>query len=137
MKADLEYMENDTPSPRSPSDLPTQWRERAQLLREHGAPDHARLVEHLATELDQVLAAGGDITLNLQEAARESGYSAGHLGALLKRGVIPNAGRPGSPRIRRSDLPHKSDQKPGRPSKKSAANAATIANAFRERKREV
>ncbi len=120
-------------STRAPKDLPTQWRERALLLREHGAPDQARLVEHLATELDQVLAAGGDELLSLVEAARESNYTSGHLGSLIKRGLLPNAGRPGSPRIRRSDLPTKKAKKPGRPPKKRKADATKIANAFQGR----
>ena len=120
-------------STRAPKDLPTEWRERAQLLREHGAPEQARLAEHFAAELDQVLAAGGDEVLSLVEAARESGYSAGHLGSLIKRDVIPNAGRPGSPKIRRSDLPTKEPKRPGRPPKKSEAAAIKIANALREK----
>ncbi len=113
--------------------LLTQWRQRAQLLREHGAPHHAELVEHLAAQLDRALAAGGDEALSLVEAARESGYTADHLGALVKRSVIPNAGRPGAPRIRRSDLPHK---QPGRPSKKEAGavDVTSIAQAFKTNK---
>jgi hypothetical protein len=44
----------------------------------------------------------------LTEAARASGYSREHLGRLLKEGRIPNAGQPGAPKIRRSNLPTKS-----------------------------
>lgn len=99
----------------SPGDLPTHWRQRAQLLREHGAPDHARLVEHLAGELDHALAVGGDEALTLVEAARESGYSPDYLGGLVRKGKIPNAGRLNAPRIRRSHLPTKKSSKPGRP----------------------
>ena len=117
----------------SPKELPSEWRSRAQLLREHGAPDHAQLLEHVAGELHRAFGAGGDEVLSLVEAARESNYTSGHLGALLKRGVIPNAGRPGAPRIRRSDLPLKCARKPGRPRKQKAeVEANTIANAFRE-----
>lgn len=116
--------------------LPQQWRERAQLLREHGAPDHAQLLEHLATQLDRALAAGGDEALTLVEAAKESGYTSDHLGSLLKRGVIPNAGRPKAPRIRRSDVPHKSAERPGRPSKKEGAvDVSSIAQAFKPTKK--
>lgn len=45
--------------------------------------------------------------LNLQEAARESGYSADHLGRLVRDGRIRNAGRPNAPRVRRGELPRK------------------------------
>ena len=45
--------------------------------------------------------------LNLQEGARESGYSPDHLGRLVKAGEIPNAGRENAPRILRKHLPRK------------------------------
>ena len=45
-------------------------------------------------------------------AARVSGYTADHLGALVKRGKIPNAGRTGAPRIRRQDVPRKKPDVP-------------------------
>ena len=41
------------------------------------------------------------------EAARRSGYSADHLGRLVRDGKIPNAGRPGAPSIARRGLPRK------------------------------
>ena len=41
------------------------------------------------------------------EAARRSGYSADHLGRLVRNGKIPNSGRPGTPSIARRDLPRK------------------------------
>jgi hypothetical protein len=46
-----------------------------------------------------------DRLLTLTEAAEMSGYSADHLGRCVRDGMIPNAGRPNSPRIRRADLP--------------------------------
>ena len=127
------------PNPtRSAADLPTEWRARAEAMRLHGAPDHARLIEHLASELDEALGAGGDELLTLKEAARASGYSADHLGSLVRKGVLENAGRSGSPRIRRSDLPHKDAKKPGRPHRASDADAlATDFRNKRERKRKV
>ena len=103
-------------TPTSPGDLPTQWRQRAQLLREWGSDPHtARLWEMAAGELDHALGAGGDEALCLVEAAEESGYSADYLGSLIRRGKIPNAGRKHSPKIRRFHLPTKKSTKPGRP----------------------
>ena len=44
--------------------------------------------------LEEALAAENDEVLTLQRAAAESGYSADHLGRLVREGKIPNAGRP-------------------------------------------
>ena len=64
-------------------------------------------VKEILADFDAVVAAEMEVTLNLQEAAAESGFSADHLGALVRQGKIPNVGRPKAPRIRRSDLPQK------------------------------
>jgi hypothetical protein len=42
---------------------------------------------------------------NLTEAAALTGYTADHLGRLVRRGSIPNRGLPGRPRVRLSDCP--------------------------------
>jgi hypothetical protein len=47
------------------------------------------------------------VALSLGEAAAETGYSADHLGRLVRQGRIPNAGRKNAPRVLRSDLPRK------------------------------
>jgi len=57
--------------------------------------------------LESALAAQPDETLSLVEAARVSGFTADHLGHLIKTEKIPNYGRKGAPRIKRSDLPLK------------------------------
>jgi len=57
--------------------------------------------------------------LPLSAAAAESGYSAAHLGDLIRDGKLPNAGRPNSPRILRRDLPYK-------PGFRGADAAATV-----------
>ena len=41
------------------------------------------------------------------ETARRSEYSADYLGRPVRDGKIPNAGRPGAPRIALKDLPRK------------------------------
>jgi len=46
-------------------------------------------------------------TLTLRDAARESGYTADHLGRLVRNGTLPNVGRKHSPRVRACDLPRK------------------------------
>ena len=101
--------------PPGPSTLSTTWRERAELLASFGDPNCARIWQLAAAELDEAQRALGAETLTLAEAARESGYSQDHLGSLIRRGKLPNAGRLHAPLIRRSDLPIKSSTAPGRP----------------------
>ncbi len=64
-------------------------------------------LESCAAELETTLRERDETTLSLTEAARESGYSADHLGRLVRDGKIPNVGRPGAPRITRRHLPRK------------------------------
>jgi len=63
--------------------------------------------EVAANELEAALRDEADELLTLSQAAAESGYSEDHLGRELRAGRIPNAGRPGAPRVRRVDLPKK------------------------------
>lgn len=110
------------PRTRTPGDLPAQWRERAAFLHEYGDPNSARLWQLAAAELEHALKALGEETLSLVEAARVSGYTADHLGHLIKTGKLPNAGRRNASRIRRADLPTKSPTRPGRTPQASVKN---------------
>ena len=64
-------------------------------------------LEACAAELETALRQRDETTGTLTDAASESGYSADHLGRLVRGGKIPNAGRPGAPRIARRRLPLK------------------------------
>jgi len=88
-----------------PGDLVALWRERAETLSTYGGQEPARLWNIAATELERAMELFAAETLSLAEAARESGYTADHLGRLIKHGKIVNAGRTNAPRIRRQDLP--------------------------------
>ena len=111
-------MEDYNPTESPPGDLPAQWRERAEFLKEYGGHRKtARLWERAATELEQALRVFGEETLSLVEAAAACGYSADHIGSLIRKGKIPNVGRKHAPRVRRTDLPAKSTTAPGRPRK--------------------
>jgi hypothetical protein len=84
------------------------WRRRREEWTRLGVQvDGAKVAEEVLADLEALLAAARDVPLTLQEAARESGYSADHLGRLVRQGKIPNAGRPSAPRIRRRDLPRR------------------------------
>jgi len=96
----------------SPGDLPRKWRSRAQYLRDFGGiPEAVKIWETAAAEHEEWFAEWfrefqGE-AMTLVEAAKLSGYTADHLGALVRRGQIPNAGRKNAPLIRRADLPIK------------------------------
>ena len=94
------------------------WRERASYLEQFGDPSTGRLWKLAAVELERSLQDVADETVSLAEAATISGYTIDHLGALIRRGKLANAGRPGAPRIRRADLPTKNPQGRGRPARR-------------------
>ena len=77
------------------------------MLRRRGQDALAAMAESYADELEEALREHDIEALTLQEAAVESGYSADHLGRLVRDGKITSAGQPNAPRIRRADLPRK------------------------------
>lgn len=87
--------------------LPDDWRAQAENLRKFGAEPQAIALTRAADELEAVLSRAADEQLTLEQAELESGYTRDHLRHLVASGEIPNAGRKGSPRIRRADLPRK------------------------------
>jgi hypothetical protein len=95
-------------SPRTFRAVRERWRiRRDELRRLHALADGATLCDELLVELDQLAADTTNELLSLHKAATESGYSADHLGRLVREGKLANAGRVNSPRIRRGDLPFK------------------------------
>jgi len=87
--------------------LAARWREEADLLRGYGASEAAASAELHAQQLAEAVAEAEDEVLTLEEAAVESGYARRTLREKISVGEIPNAGRKGSPRIRRGDVPRK------------------------------
>lgn len=88
--------------------LVAKWREEGDKLRRRYADERqAHAYEQVAQDLEETLRATEDKLLDLQEAALISGYSADHLGRLVREGTIPNAGRKHAPQIRLRDLPTK------------------------------
>lgn len=92
----------------TPDGFVLKWVGEADLLRRRRAlVDGAALLDDVLADFAAVTRAEANELLNLQEAARESGYSADHLGRLVRDGRIRNAGRPNAPRVRRGELPRK------------------------------
>jgi hypothetical protein len=105
-------------------DLVARWRKHADLFEHYGDAQQARVCRCHADELDAALRDMQDEALGLVEAARESGYSAERLRHMVAEGTIPNAGRRGSPRIRRSDLPRKPSRRVAGPGFDATASAS-------------
>lgn len=91
-------------------DLITRWREIEETLRSHGAVQAAQATREHADQLETAINQWAEEELPLSKASELSGYSYSHLQRLVSEGTIPNAGRPGSPRIRRRDLPRRPNQ---------------------------
>jgi hypothetical protein len=89
-----------------PEELVAAWRDKAASLRRY-APGVANAWDDAAGELEASLRSTGADLLTLEAAARECGYSADHLGRLVKRGKLTNHGREHAPKVRRVDLPRK------------------------------
>ncbi len=95
-------------TPRTLSAFRERWLARRDELRTlHALVDGAELCDKMVAELDDALRAEQAAVLSLREASRASGYSADHLGRLIRAGALPNAGRPNAPKIRLVDLPRK------------------------------
>jgi hypothetical protein len=94
------------------------WSAKVEVFRNfHALVDAQVLCEAFVADLRAVLVSPDQDLLKLTEAAERSGYSREHLGRLVRDGVIPNAGRPGAPKIRLKDVPRKA----GRPSRARVA----------------
>ena len=85
--------------------LPVAWRRQAKTFRRYGGQTPAVALDRYAADFEATLRERDETTLSVVEAAKESGYSADHLGRLGRDGKIPNAGRPGAPRIARRHRP--------------------------------
>ncbi len=97
------------PRARSPehslSPLIERWERQAHAYAEDGALVRGdALLRRVAAEFEAGWAAWQNEALSLQEASRESGYSADHLARLVRDGALPNAGDWRAPRILRRDL---------------------------------
>jgi hypothetical protein len=98
---------SDSSASASLSALPEAWRRRAEFARELAAEGAARAFEACALDLESALNAQNMDLLTLTQAARVSGFSADHLGRLVREGKITNFGRQNAPRVRAADLPRK------------------------------
>jgi len=86
------------------ADLSARWRNEADLNRRRGLTREADFAESFAAELEATVREYSLTALTLTEAATESGLRYDTVQGKVASGEIPNAGRRGSPRVRRCDL---------------------------------
>jgi len=120
--------------------LVTAWRKEAGHLRErYGLGSLAQVCEAHANELAAAISRHQMEQLTLKDASALSGYSTSHLRALIADGTLTNAGRKGSPRVLRGELPRKTlASAPAPPKRRSGAkrfNPAVTADAVVRRMR--
>jgi hypothetical protein len=84
------------------------WDRYADECTEFGVSNEAAaLVRTVIASIRAIRKTTLDQAISLAEAARVSGYTAGHLGRLVRAGKITNVGRKGAPKVRQRDLPTK------------------------------
>lgn len=86
--------------------LVAHWRQQAATYARDGQPG-AQLLDRVARELEEALATSEGAVVALNDAARISGYTADHLGRLVRNGQLVNHGTRHRPRVRLGDLPRK------------------------------
>lgn len=88
--------------------LAARWREDAEVLRRHGATGRARMLEGLAEELERCACGAVAGTVDLDTAAKHSGFTRGHLRRLIRTGKLPaTVNASGKTEVRVADLPRK------------------------------
>ena len=83
------------------------WRADAAKLKQWGDEPRACVLLEAAGQLVTAIEEADEEPLSLVHAAAVCGYSASHLGRLVRAGTLRNVGRPNAPAIRRGDLPKK------------------------------
>jgi len=87
--------------------LTKKWREHAKTFQLFDEQGTATAFSTCADELEAAVSGMGDEQFTLEEAEQASGYTTDSLGRLIREGRIPNAGKSGTPRISRRNLPRK------------------------------
>ena len=126
----------------SPEDAPTTAadmlaRLRAELAvfqRWHAEP-YVTAIQRMIDDWEAMTAAESEQEYTLTDAAALCGYSADHLGKLVRDGMLRNYGRSGSPRVRRGDLPKRLTR--ARSDLRSGADVSTVGASKRDLARSI
>ena len=94
--------------------LADQWRREAASYERDGQPG-AAILRRVADELDAWIEKHDGELLDLTTASGVSGYSTDQLRRFLDAHRLTDYGRPGSPKVRRGDLPKRLPPAPKKP----------------------
>ena len=119
------------------NELRNRWRElRDEYALLRAQIDAATLIDQLLTELEAVNFDQNAALLTLTQAAAACGYSADHIGRLVRTGQLTNYGRRHAPRVRMGDLPRRIRRWPeGRSDGASRYDPIVDAGALRDGRR--
>jgi hypothetical protein len=91
----------------------TLWTQRRDdFARFRAQIDAVTLIDQLLADLDEATRDQHARLLTLTQAAHACGYSADHLGRLVRAGQLTNHGRRHAPRVRLGDLPRRLTRRP-------------------------
>ena len=96
--------------PRAMADIVARWTSRRDEWARFGAQvDGGKLAAEVLEDLATLLNAEREALVSLDDAATHCGYSADHLGRLIRSGKLANLGRKHAPLVRLGDLPKKAN----------------------------
>ncbi len=88
------------------------WQREAAQNERRGLKELATFARTFATDLETWIKDYLTEPLDLDQGAKESGFTKDHLFRLIHDGKLKNYGEPRSPRVRREDLPRKPGYRP-------------------------
>lgn len=104
----MEHLESIVP--RAMAEIIARWAGRREEWGRFAAQvDGAKVAADVLEDLAALLNAERETLLSLDDAAKHCGYSADHLGRLIRSGKLANLGRKHSPLVRLGDLPRKAN----------------------------
>jgi hypothetical protein len=103
-------MTSRTAAPEPIAVLVTRYRQDAETFRRYGADAQAKLLEHVAQDIDRAVSAGNDELLSLVEAQCHSAYSADHLRRLAREGKVHSVRKGRRLYFKRGELPRKPER---------------------------
>jgi hypothetical protein len=114
-------------------DLITKWEAtRIECQKLHAMVDGAGLCELVIADLQTLEASLSSEVLTLRAASERSGYSAEHIGRMIREGTLANMGRKHAPRVLASQLPRRAQ--PVARSSSAAYDSSSDARSLRSRR---